>query len=162
METWIAGSPTASTDSGPNMGFSVSGSAAIIFLAAFLSFGILFTTGSSGFERVQDARASTNERALEQQNTAISILSVSNTGPNTLSVTVHNGGSTTLHVEDVDVLLNGTYHVPDAMAISTESNPDLWEPGEDLTVTLSYPAAGTIRVKVVSGHGVSSFREVTF
>lgn len=143
------------------MGFSVSGSAAIIFLAAFLSFGMLFTASYSGFEQIEDARATQADSILEQQNTDVEVVSVTNTTSDSVNVTVENTGSETLNVEETDVLLDGTYQVPDSTNISDHNNPDIWAPGEELTMNITYSHSGTVRVSVVTGPGVADFEEVT-
>ena len=98
------------------MGFSVSGSAAILFIAAFVSVGILYSAAFNGFEQVQDAERASDDRVLETKNTAIEVANVSynDTGTGKLTVNVTNNGSTTLSVSETDLLTNGTYVADDA------------------------------------------------
>src|SRR6056297_3044647 len=92
------------------MGFSVSGSAAILFIAAFVSVGILYSAAFNGFEQVQDANDARNERVLEAKNTAIEISNVTYNGTDeTMTVNVTNNGSTTLSVSGTDLVSNGSY-----------------------------------------------------
>ena len=143
------------------MGFSVSGSAAIIFLAAFVSIGILYTSAYNSFERVEAAADADAADLLEQQNTDIEIRDVTNTTIDSVTITVENTGSTTLRVDRTDVLLNGTYQNPESITVDGES-ADLWAPGETVTIDVGYEPSGTIRVTIVSGPGVSAFQEVRF
>lgn len=143
------------------MGFSVSGSAAIIFLAAFVSFGMLFTAGYGGFEQIEDARAGHAEKVLERQNTDIDIVNVTSADSESVNLTVENTGTETLVVNDTDVLLDGTYQVPDSTNVSDHQNPDIWAPGEELTMNITYSHSGSVRVTIVTGAGVADFREVT-
>ncbi|MFB6112536.1 MAG: fla cluster protein FlaF [Halodesulfurarchaeum sp.] len=142
------------------MGFSVSGSAAIVFLAVFLGFGMLATSTFAGFERVADAKAANTDGVLEVKNTDVELVRVTNTSTETVNITVSNTGATTLDVNDTDVILDGTYQVPESTNISDRRSPELWAPGESLTFNVSYSHDETVRVKIVTGPGVSVFEEV--
>lgn len=149
------------------MGFSVSASTAIIFIAAFVSVGMLYTSAYNGYEQVNGASMAAHESALDQQNTAINITSVTHNAtasPDYVNVTVKNTGSTTLSVEDTDVLLNGSYQTTYvSRTVSTESGvvaaggdgTDLWQPGERLTVSIARTITEPIHVKIVTGTGVA-------
>lgn len=150
------------------MGFSVSASTAIIFLAAFMSVGILYTGAYSGFEQVQHASQQKADASLARQNTAINVTSVTldtTTSPNWVNVTVRNEGSTTLSVDGTDVLLNGTYATNVASQTITgdrgtlvagSGGTDLWLPGEELTISIRRTMSTPIHVKVVTDHGVAA------
>src|SRR6056297_2101194 len=107
------------------MGFSVSVSAAILFIAAFVSVGILYSAAFNGFEQVQDATEARDERVLEAKNTAIEVANVTYEGGDVdkMTVNVTNNGSTTLSVSETDLLTNGTI-VPDDAYIEPESSVD--------------------------------------
>lgn len=150
------------------MGFSVSGSTAIVFLAAFVSVGMLYTSAYNGFEAVSDATMDQQERALATQNTAINVTDVTHDTSGTtdyVNVTVVNEGATTLHVSDSDVLLNGTYQgtvdsqtvtTTDGTVMSVPSETDLWMPGETLTVSIHENVSEPFDVRVVAGPGVTA------
>ncbi|MFW6385484.1 MAG: flagellin, partial [Halodesulfurarchaeum sp.] len=78
-----------------------------------------------------------------------------------VNVTVENTGSEPLNVDETDVLLDGTYQMPDSTNVSDHTDPDIWAPGEELTMNISYSHSGTVRVRVVTGPGVADFEEVT-
>ncbi|MFB6081567.1 MAG: fla cluster protein FlaF [Halanaeroarchaeum sp.] len=149
------------------MGFSVSASTAIVFIAAFVSVGILYSAAYNGFEQVNDATAIKQEAGLEQQNTAINITEVTHDTTSTtdyVNVTVANVGTTALSVHDTDVLLNGTYQSTYVnRTVTTDSGTvaaggdgtDLWLPGEELTVSIHRNMSEPIHVKVVTGPGVA-------
>lgn len=149
------------------MGFSVSASTAIIFIAAFVSVGVLYTSAYNGYEQVSGASMAAQESALDQQNTAINITSVTHNAtasPDYVNVTVENTGSTTLSVEDTDVLLNGSYQATYvSRTVSTESGvvaaggdgTDLWQPGERLHLSIARTITEPIHVKIVTGTGVA-------
>lgn len=138
------------------MGFSVSGSAAIIFVGIFLAFSTAYTASANGFERVTDARSAVDEEALAQQNTAIAIANASYDGNGTLSINVTNEGATELSVEAVDLLVDNAYRDNfTARTVDGNTSTDLWFPGERLYFEVSVSSQPN-RIKVVSGPGVAA------
>jgi flagellar protein FlaF len=146
------------------MGFSVSGSAAILFIAAFVSVGILYSAAFNGYERVQDADDAQAEQVLERRNTAISFGNVTYNGSaGTMTVNVTNDGATSLSVAGTDVLVDGVYKSPDnyvSVSVNGDTATDVWLPGETLSVTVNTSGAPS-RVKVVTAPGVTVATEVT-
>ncbi|MFW5924217.1 MAG: fla cluster protein FlaF [archaeon] len=150
------------------MGFSVSASTAIIFIAALVSVGMLYTSAYNGFESVSDATIDQHERALDTQNTAINVTNVTHDTSGTtdyVNVTVENEGSNALHVSSTDVLLNGTYvesfdsrtvETTDQAYTVSENGTDLWLPGETLHVSIHQNVSKPFEVKVVSDLGVAA------
>lgn len=138
------------------MGFSVSGSAAIIFAGMFIAFGMFHTATTNGFERVSDAQQDRTDRTLAQQNTAIEIVSAEwNSTSGTLTIEVNNTGAQSLSVSDVDVLANNEYQTGYSTSVDGDSQTDLWLPQEQLTITVTSVDTDPGRVKVVTGTGVS-------
>jgi len=140
------------------VGFSVSGSFAIIVVAAFIAFGMAYTAGANGFERVTEATKDTHESGLDAQNTAVDIVRA-NYSAGQLEVNVTNNGTTALAVDATDVIVDGTFHTHDefdALLVDGEPNTAVWLPGEELTVRIDLPGLGSSpRVKVVTEHGVA-------
>ena len=139
------------------MGFSVSGATVILFLGMVISFGIAYSGAFNGFERVNDAVGEDSERVLDQQNTRLAITNVSwETGTtNYLDVSVENTGSTTLSVNDTDLLVDNVYQETfENRTVDGDGDTDLWLPGETLTFTVTNESQPE-RVKVVSGPGIS-------
>ena len=145
------------------MGFSVSGSTVVLFLGIVISFGIAHAAVNNGVESVTDAYQDSTDKELSRQNTAINITSaVANSASTTLNVTVENTGSTTLSVNDTDILINGTYTSHDSMeTLEVDGNDatDLWLPGESLYFVVNRDPAAPFRVKVVTESGVSASAE---
>ncbi|WP_049930393.1 flagellin [Halosimplex carlsbadense] len=145
------------------MGFSVSGSFAIIFVGALLAFGVWHTAASNGFERVTEAQSDRVDETLEQRNTAVAVESVTYDAVNeTLQINVTNTGSTSLSLDDTDLLVDNEYRAgwQDRATIDgTALETDLWLPGEELStnVTVSDPQ----QVKLVTGLGVAASSPVT-
>lgn len=142
------------------MGFSVSGSAAIIFLAAFVSFGLLYTSAYNSYERIGAAEDDRAEQLMERRNTELEIIAVDTSNPDFVNVTVDNTGTTPLHVNDTDILLNGTYQTPTRTSVDGRTDAELWQSGETLAMNVSYTHDATVRVKIVSETGIAKFREV--
>jgi flagellar protein FlaF len=143
------------------MGFSVSGSAAIIFLAAFVGFGVLYTSAYNSFELIDTAADDREADLLGQQNTDIEVVAAEAfSGNDTVRVTVANTGATELGVNETDLLLNGTYQANPSTSVEGASDSSLWLPGENLTMETTYSVSGTIRIKVVTEHGIAAFEEV--
>ncbi|MFC7075279.1 archaellum stator protein ArlF [Haloarcula halophila] len=144
------------------MGFSVSGSAALIFVAAFIGFGMFYTASANSFETVNDAREASADQTLEQQNTAIEIQTVVyNSTAASLEITVDNTGSTELSVEAVDVLADNQYLSGYGTEVDGSTTTDLWLPGETLTISATGVSSDPGRVKLVTGPGVAATGQTT-
>ena len=138
------------------MGFSVSGSAALIFVAAFIGFGMFYSAAANSAERVNDAREDRADRQLTQTNTEIELRTVSyNPLADSLNVTVENTGTTELSVRHVDLLLDNSYRTDYRTAVDGDTGTDLWLPGETLTINAT-PSSRPSSVKVVTGPGVAA------
>jgi flagellar protein FlaF len=145
------------------MGFSVSGSFAIIFVGLLLAFGVWHTAASNSFERITEARSDRVDSTLEQRNTDVAIESVTYDGVNeTLLVNATNTGSTSLSLDATDLLVDNEYRAGwqeqatiDGDALET----DLWLPGE--TLSMNVTATDPTQVKVVTGPGVADTSPVT-
>ena len=138
------------------MGFSVSGSFAILVLASFIAFGMIYSAGANSFEQVTDATHDSYERGLDRQNTAINVSAVTyQTGD--LDVNVTNTGTTSLSLNATDVIVNGTYRQSYArFEVVGKPTSDLWLPGDTLSIRIN---DGGLQsgdpIKVVTEHGVA-------
>jgi len=144
------------------MGFSVSGSAAIIFAAMFIAFGMWHSAATNGFEQVSDAQDDRADAALERQNTEIAIDSVVlNTTSDEMQVNATNLGSSALEIEETDVLVDNDYRTEWRATATVDgvADTDLWLPGEELVFNVSVSSAD--QVKLVTGTGVGDTAEVT-
>lgn len=141
------------------MGFSVSGSAAIIFAAMFIAFGTFHSASTNGFETISDAQEDRTERTLIQQNTEIDVTSAEWDGAagatGELTVTVNNTGSTELAIDAVDLLANNEYLQDYDTSVAGNSGTNLWLSQEELTITVSTLSSDPGRVKLVTGPGVA-------
>ena len=141
------------------MGFSVSGSAAIIFLGFLAAFGMVYTAASNGYEQVTDANQRSQEALLDQQNTDIEITNLTFVNDDTLHIHVNNTGSTSLVVNDTDILVDNEYLTEfDYKRVDGDPGRDLWLPGEELHLKYTYPTNQSNppeHVRIVSGPGVA-------
>jgi len=139
------------------VGFSVSGSAAIVFAGMFIAFGLFHAAASDSFERVSEARQAESDADLDQQNTAIVVSSASyDNGTDQITVEVENTGASTLSLNGTDILVDNEYITgwQSGATIGTNAETDLWLPAETVTVTLSQTTRPE-QVKVVTAHGVA-------
>ena len=136
------------------MGFSVSGSAALIFVAAFIGFGMFYSATANSAEMVTEAREDRSDRQLDRTNTAIEITTV-NYDTDYLNITVENTGTTELTVSDVDVLFDNDYQTGYRTAVEGDTTTDLWLSQETLAINATV-APQPNRVKIVTGPGVAA------
>lgn len=143
------------------MGFSVSGSAAIIFASMFIAFGMWYTASANSFEQVTEAQNDRADTVLETSNSAVDINSTEYSSGN-LTVEVNNTGATQLSVSETDLLVDGRYEGRwNESVVAGDADTDLWLTGEQLTITVELPAQPD-RVKVVTETGVSDTAEVPY
>lgn len=145
------------------MGFSVSGSAAIVFIGLIVAAGIAIPAVVGSFGSMASAQGQQTDRGVETLNTDIEIRNTTyNATDDELDVRLANTGSTTLSVNETSVLVDGT--IPPAGDVTTDvegnTDADLWLPGETLNVTVSNVDPEPNRVKIVTGNGIAETAEV--
>lgn len=145
------------------MGFSVSGSVAIISIGAIVAFGIMFPAVIDSSHQVSEAQATQSERILDQQNTAIRINNSVYDGTN-LTVDVVNEGTVALDIDETDVIVDGEYVSPNATTVyqtlnktDGDESTGVWVSGEVLEIVVSVEDPN--RVKVVTETGVADSTE---
>jgi len=138
------------------MGFSVSASTAIIFAGLFLAVGILYPAVSNGYELVNDAEVDRGDAQLDMRNSEIEIDSISSD-----SITVNNTGSTTLEVNNTDLVIDGEYQPRDSYdtAVEGSASTGLWLPGESLTLD-SFDDSANDQIRIVTDHGITVTGEI--
>ncbi|MBP1922219.1 flagellar protein FlaF [Halorubrum alkaliphilum] len=157
------------------MGVSVSASTAIIVAGLFFAFTAFYPVAANGFDRVTDAQHDVNERALEQQNTALTVESAElrdttdDGEADELVVTATNDGSVGLVVSDTTLLVDNAYlDVGSDPAVTTSvdgvEDTDLWLGGERLSVRIDdddVDVSEADRVVIVTESGVRDTAVVT-
>ncbi|MFC7142291.1 flagellin [Halosimplex aquaticum] len=142
------------------MGFSVSGSAALIFIGLFIAFGMWQTAASNSFERVSEAQSDRSDAALAEKNTDV-VIDSATTSNGDLEITATNTGSVALSLNRTDVLVDNEYQTGwqgDVLFEGSQKPVDLWVPGEQITITVSSTGS---HVKLVTESGVSDSEVVS-
>ena len=153
------------------MGVSVSASTAIIVAGAFVAFTAFYPVAANGFDRVTESERGVHERALERQNTELTLTSAEyNTSTDELVVRADNDGSVGLVVSDTTLVVDNEYVDIASPATRTSvagtADTDLWLDGETLTITVSdsgtdVDLANASRVVVAAESGVRDAGDVT-
>lgn len=145
------------------MGFSVSGSVAIISIGALVAFGVMFPAIIDSSHQVGEAQSTQSERILEQQNTQIRINDSTYDGTN-LTVTVVNEGTAALDVDETDTIVDGAYVQPDETTVyrsldktNGDGSTNVWLSGEVLEIVVAVDSPN--RVKIVTETGVADATE---
>lgn len=143
------------------MGFSTSAAATIIFIGVLLSFGFLYPVVEQNVEAHTEAFDERDDRFLTQRNTDISFDSATyDPEDDILVVSVDNTGTTTLRLDQTDLLINGEIQTGYSTDIDGAPDRTLWVPNETLTVTVDGVAERPDRVNVVTGLGVQISTDV--
>lgn len=140
------------------MGFSVSGSAAIVFIGVIVAAGIAIPTIVGSFGSMADAQGQQTDRGIEALNTDIEIEETTYDDTEAeLEIRLRNTGSTTLSVADTSVLLDGEIPPGEDLTTDVEGDVDaaLWLPAETLNVTVENVDPDPERVKIVTENGVA-------
>ncbi|WP_247731197.1 flagellin [Halovivax limisalsi] len=140
------------------MGFSTSAATVILFIGLFVAIGIAFPAFETAYDRQTEAFDDREDRALDVRNTAIEANASYNETADELTVNATNVGSTTISVEDMDLLVDGAYVVESnytTVVGSDGTERSLVQPGERVQLTVSNVTEPPDRVKVVTGLGVA-------
>ena len=156
------------------MGFSVSGSFAIIAVGTFIAVGVFYGAASNGAELVTESQSDAFDNRLEQQNTAINITRAeydTSLVTDTLIIEVKNTGSTALEVNDTDYIVDNELITHEDVrdqgseSVDGDSDTQLWLPGEtlriEITSTIFEDITNPDRVRIVTGPGVADSKGVT-
>ena len=141
-----------------DVGFSVSGSAAIIFVGVMVAAGIAVPSLVGSIGALADSQGEQVDRGIDALNTEFEITSATYnaSGQENVQVELTNTGSTTLGVNETSVLVNGV--IPDSTDVTSNPDAGLWLPGETLTFTVeNRDSIG--RVKVVAENGIAETTE---
>jgi flagellar protein FlaF len=146
------------------MGFSVSSSFAVIAFGMFVATSALYgaTANAAEERRAAQADQQVNRETVAETGIDITSTDVSVTGCS-VEVAVNNTGSTTLVLNETDLLVDGEYRTgweADA-TVDGDAHTDLWHPGEQLVVSVTEGISeAPDRVKVVSGPGVAATERI--
>ena len=141
-----------------DVGFSVSGSAAIIFVGVMVAAGIAVPSLVGSMGALADSQGEQVDRGIDALNTEFKITSATYnaSGQENVQVELKNTGSTTLSVNKTSVLVDGTIQRDaDILSTDVDGEPDttLWLPGQTFTIEIDYSSPN--RVKVVTENGIA-------
>jgi len=138
------------------MGFSVSGATAIILIGGLIAFSFAFSAVNNGYERVSEAQQQQEDRQLLQTNSDVGIANATHDATaSELTVHVNNTGSAVLTIEELSLLVDGTYRGNLTTSVDGDNETSVLLPGEQLVMTLEQTTQPD-RVKVVAGTGVAA------
>ena len=132
-----------------DVGFSVSGSAAIIFVGVMVAAGIAVPSLVGSMGALADSQGEQVDRGIDALNTEFEITSATynESGNGDLDVTLENTGSTTLTRNGTSVLVDGGIRADAA-------GTGLWVPGDTITITTG-ESTKPDRVKIVAENGIA-------
>jgi flagellar protein FlaF len=140
------------------VGFSVSGSAAIIFIGVIVATGVAIPSLVGSFGSLAGAQGAQVDRGVDTLNTEFVIGSaVYDNGTDQLELQLNNTGSTTLSVNGTSVLIDGVIPSDGNVATDVDGDPNtgLWLPGGTLTITIDGVESEPARVKIVTENGIA-------
>lgn len=143
-------------------GFSTSASLLIIFVGVFIALGTIFASGSNAIDRVQQAENDQIEQHNTIQRTSINVTG-SEWNSGTLTIRANNTGTTTLSVNETDVLVDGEYVAVESFTSSVDGNTDTdrWNAQEQLVLSTDQFGTAPDRIKLVTETGLAGTTEVS-
>jgi flagellar protein FlaF len=146
------------------MGFSVSGSAVLIFVGMFIALGTAYNVAANTAERVQEAEMAHQEdvNTIHAHEIGIEFVEQSELGSCGVTANVTNTGTGALSLNATDVLLDNVYQTgwQDEATVDDDADTDLWLPKETLSFTVVNENVQPDHLKVVTGSGVAVSTEV--
>lgn len=145
------------------MGFSVSGSAIIVFIGFVVAAGIAVPPLLGSVGDLAGAQGTQIDQGTDRLNTDVGNMSAvyEDGNPGTLTVEVDNTGTTVLSIGKTDLLVDGEIKTESedgkqtAIVTADGSDPDtvLWLPAETLEITVEADSVPD-RIKVVTENGI--------
>jgi flagellar protein FlaF len=145
------------------VGFSVSGSAVVVFVGFIVAAGLAIPTLAGTISDVTESQGEQIDRGVNMINTDLKIeRSVYNETTDELRIEVTNTGSTTLTVRDTSLLVDDALITNVTREIAgVQVDTKLWKSGEQLNMTVENVASNDNvnatqleRVKIVAENGV--------
>lgn len=124
-----------------SMGFSVSGSAIIIFIAVLIATGFLVPSFTGSITEISQSQSQQTDRNIDVTNTNINIISDQfDDQENEYTVTVGNIGTTQLQTDKLSILVDG--EVPDNTDLTLQIDGEtaeetIWNPNIELTIIIN-------------------------
>ncbi len=135
------------------MGFATSITIVIFFTAFMLIASATYPVISHSAKNIMDSTNDKQKLQMSQLNTRINLMSVIQIGEN-INITISNEGSTVLHAETSDILVDGNY------TSYSVSPSGLWLPGKNAVFSVNAGAATNHTLKIITENGISAYTEV--
>lgn len=136
------------------MGFATSITVAILFLSFLVIGSIAYPVMFKSYENVQDSINEKHKLQMSQLNTKITIISTA-ANVSKIDITVSNNGSTVLHANKSNILINGSF------STYTVNPSGLWLPTKNAVFTVSADPASTHDIKIITENGISDLKTHT-
>jgi archaellum component FlaF (FlaF/FlaG flagellin family) len=140
------------------MGFSVIAAAAILGVTLFMAVEIITSELLPTLDDVNQSYEDMKDRYQNQLQSNINITTVNQSANGSnfdYTISVQNTGSTTLHTNDFQILINGTvYHFSCAEEKLYPQNTLLFQ-------LKNIPGAGVQRIKVITNNGIADYYTYT-
>ncbi len=133
------------------MGFATSITVAILFLSFMVIGSIAYPVMFKSYENVQDSITEKHKLQMSQLNTKITIISTA-ANVSKIDITVSNNGSTVLHPDKSNILINGSF------STYTVNPSGLWLPTKNAVFTVSADPASTHDIKIITENGISELK----
>jgi len=131
------------------MGFATSITVAIIFMAIIIMATISFPIMIQSYENVQESRDDKHEIQMDQLNTAIDITNITAIGDDILWIYVTNEGTTMLHANECNVLVDG-------IITNYSANPSgFWSPQNYAVFAVLAETDDDHIIKITTEQGIS-------
>jgi flagellar protein FlaG len=141
------------------MGFSVTGTHAIIFIASIMIATTVVAVVSTTSDLLESGIKEKSKQASEKMRTEIKILHVNPTASNT-TVYVLNSGSEVLNPNATGLFIDGAWQSNINITIvsrSTNVQNNFWDPKEIIEINASVFSIGKHMAKVVAGSAVDEY-----
>lgn len=137
------------------MGFSVTATHVVIFIAAIAIATGIVAVVSSTTDLLQDSILEKSKQTSEKLRTDIKIVHVHPTSANT-TIYVLNSGSTVLNQSAASIFIDGEWRGISSVSIVVSDVPNsVWDPQEIIMINTTAVSTGKRRVKVVAQNGAS-------
>jgi flagellar protein FlaF len=144
------------------MGFSVAAAAAILFAGGIVCVSIVMQAVDTANGDLREARAAEDARMRERLDSRVALVNGTANGT-AVDLNLTNDGSAVIHVNAIDILLNGTLYSQNitSKAVEGSSATNLWAPGQTLRLQLAAPVSGPVTLRLVTDSGYAFTGTVT-
>jgi archaellum component FlaF (FlaF/FlaG flagellin family) len=133
------------------MGFATSITIAIFFVSFLIIASMTYPILINSYKTLQNSRVTNHDIHMDQLNTAVDIIRLTDLTENSITITVLNKGSTVLNVDSSDILIDGLY------ANYSAAPTGHWMPLEEVRFTINTSTSSDHRISFITENGNSDF-----